>query len=573
MNKDILNYLNTNKKKNKIYNLTVDEVIYLKDKLSFEKYCIYVENYLYSRIKNNIICTREELQKLKILYEEFNKDERTSLKYMQKLFGYIDDLKYISNNYSKSNNENVNVNNISIKKLISLHETTYLAKYISYVKKYLNNRINKKIYISEKEIYQLKSLVDVIVNLEDIRQDQIKDIKKLITKLIIISKYKDKKNFVKRLSNINIMSLDELYSYLETIVKYAYFCYEDINIESIITLFKKDIKYLNKIETLLKNSDLNANYDELLKSLKSEHKIFNKNYPNINIKYDYLDKELPFKENKNIITIDELYSPDLDGAFSVEKKGNMYILEVYVTDVPSFLLQNEDLMIDAYKRAFSIYNNQNPNRFLILDMLPEEISHDFLSLKKGKTRNAITFTYEIDKDGNVNLKNIARNSIYINDNINPKTATKLITNSSVNNTTHTDLKLYREICNLVSNRTQKKYLNSLNLDKIESIVGVPSILTNYHVGMNSNLAIYRDNGIYTKESDNKYTHSVTPLRKFVSDINLALYLNQLGIINCPNKYIYYIEDHLEEIIDHLNQQEQEVNKLQKNYRLMKKYFE
>lgn len=565
--------MNKGKKKNKIYDLSIDEIISLKDKLSFEKYCIYVENYLYSRIKNNIICTREELQKLKILYEEFNKDERTSLKYMQKLFGYIDDLKYISNNYSKSNNENVNVNNISIKKLISLHETTYLAKYISYVKTYLNNRINKNIYLNENEINQLKALVDIIVNLEDIRQDQIKDIKKLIKRLIIVSKYKDRKKFVKRLSNINILSLDELYSYLETIVKYAYFCCEDINIESIITLFKKDIKYLDKIENLLKNSDLNANYYELLKSLKSEHKTFNKNYPNINIKYDYLDKELPFKDNKNIITIDELYSPDLDGAFSVEKKGNMYILEVYVTDVPSFLLQNEDLMIDAYKRAFSIYNNQNPNRFLILDMLPEEISHNFLSLKKGKTRNAITFTYEIDKDGNVNLKNIARNSIYINDNINPKTATKLIANSSVNNTTHTDLKLYREICNLVSNRTQKKYLNSINLDKIESIVGVPSILTNYHVGMNSNLAIYRDNGIYTKESDNKYTHSVTPLRKFVSDINLALYLNQLGIINCPNKYIYYIEDHLEEIIEHLNQQEQEVNKLQKNYRLMKKYFE
>ena len=107
---------------------------------------------------------------------------------------------------------------------------------------------------------------------------------------------------------------------------------------------------------------------------------------------------------------------------------------------------------------------------------------------------------------------------------------------------------------------------------IYNVVGIPSILTNYHIGHNADFAIYREKGKYTKESNDKYTHSVTPLRRFTSNINLISYLNQLGIINCPDKYIYYVEDHLDEIIAHMNEQEEISEEFKKRYNLIKKYY-
>ena len=80
---------------------------------------------------------------------------------------------------------------------------------------------------------------------------QKKEIFELLTKLIVFSKLKDKKNYLKRLSKLNLLSLEELYLYLETVIKYAYFCIDEKSIDNIIMLFKNDINYLNKIEKLL----------------------------------------------------------------------------------------------------------------------------------------------------------------------------------------------------------------------------------------------------------------------------------------------------------------------------------
>ena len=210
---------------------------------------------------------------------------------------------------------------------------------------------------------------------------------------------------------------------------------------------------------------------------------------------------------------------------------------------------------------------------LIRDMLPPEISHNFFSLKKNELKNVITFTYYIDQNGNVSMENISRNSVYINDNIRPSIAHSIIINQSDYNQTHKDLQLYKKICNLICRNANERFLKDANTDKIENIVGVPSILTNYYIGNSSLLAIYREKGIYTRESKDKYTQSVTPLRRFVSDINLAIYLNQIGIINCPDKYIHYIEDNLDEIIEHLNSQEKVCEEFQKNYKLIKNMYQ
>ena len=576
MKNNTLKRLSIGDKKTKIHDLSVKEIISLKDNLSFDRYCIYVDNYLFSRIRNNVFCSQEEIEDLKTLYRLFSNDEKTSLKYLNKLYNYIDELKYISkNNYGRKVKRN-DVNDISIKKLISLKDEYRKEKYIGFVKKYLYVRISKRNYCNDKEIEELKALAECINTHEEIEEDKKHEICQLLTKLIVFSKNKDKKNYLKRLSKLNALSLEELYLYLETVIKYAYFCIDEKSIDNIIMLFKNDIDYLNKIEELLYDNYIISESYDLINKLKEELEKKNKfknDFPNISIKYKYLDHKLPFIEDKNVITIDEAYSPDLDGAFSIEKKDNMYVLEVYVTDVPSFLLKNEELMKIAYDRATSMYNSQNSNRLIIRDMLPQEISHDYFSLKKNGIKNVITFTYYIDFTGNVVLQNISRNAVFINDNIRPKRAESILLSPSKYSRTDKDLKLYKEACELISKNSKERFLNELNPDKIESIIGVPSILTNYHIGKNSDFAIYREQGKYTKESKEKYTHSSTPLRKFVSNINLAFYLNQIGIIDCPDKYIYYVEDHLDEIIDHINKQEEVKEEFQKKYKMIKKYYD
>ena len=576
MDKSILDKLSIKDPKTKIQDLLIDEIIYLKNTMPFEKYCIFVENYLYARIRNNVACTDEEIRKLRQLYSTFSSEEKTTLKYLQKLYNYIDDLIYISKDSSYKKDIKIKTNKLSIKKLIYLKNETYTAKFISYVKKYLIHRINKKIYCDDRQINGLKELVELIIEDEKIRDDQKKEVKKLVTKLIVYSKYSEKKNYQKRISNLNTLPKEELYTYLETIIEYAYFSIEEKDLYYIIDLFKNNLDYLEKVENLLKSHNIEGNYYDSINNYKSRIKRvleFRNEFPQININYDGLNQELPFIEDKNIITIDEEFSPDLDGAFSIEKKGDIYVLEVYVTDVPSFLLQNEDLMKEAYKRSTSMYNSQNSKELLIRDMLPKELSHDLLSLKKDQIRNVITFTYHIDSSGNISLEDISRNSVYINDNIKPETASNIILSQSKDSRTHQDLRTYKDVCELITNSSEEKYLKEANLEKIYNIIGIPSILTNYHIGNNSDFAIYREKGIYTKESKNKYTHSVTPLRKFVSNINLVFYLNQLGIINCPDKYLYYVEDHLDEIIEHINNQEKTKETFQKNRRLIKKYYE
>lgn len=286
-------------------------------------------------------------------------------------------------------------------------------------------------------------------------------------------------------------------------------------------------------------------------------------YKDINYKaFIYPHDKLPHIEDKTIITLDKYISPDRDGAFSIEKKDDLYFFNVYITDVPSVLLLNEDLFNYAYKRGTSMYNKQHKGELLIYDMLPYCLSHKALSLRKRNQKGVITFSYIIDQKGNIYLNDIFRSIIMINKNISPDTI-------NIENLNDKNIEDYKNMCELVCSKTEEKHLKDLKTKCVDDLVAFPSVLTNYQIGKKSNFAIYRENGFYKKESENKYTHSVTPLRKFASNINLIMYLNQLSIINCPDKYIYWIEDNIDSIIKHLNNEEELSRCYEKSYHLIK----
>ena len=137
------------------------------------------------------------------------------------------------------------------------------------------------------------------------------------------------------------------------------------------------------------------------------------------------------------------------------------------------------------------------------------------------------------------------------------------------------LKIYRELCKLVSFNSGDKYLSRLNCNRISDLVAFPSVLVNYYIGYMADFVIYRDNGVYTTSvSDDgcKYTHSVTPIRRFVSNINLAFFLEQNGVVHFANKDLYYVMDNSVEIVRHLNDRESISRFVDKHSSFVKKYI-
>ena len=117
------------------------------------------------------------------------------------------------------------------------------------------------------------------------------------------------------------------------------------------------------------------------------------------------------------------------------------------------------------------------------------------------------------------------------------------------------------------------YINKLNVNKVIDLVAFSSILTNYYIGEKSLFAIYRVSGKYKCEaSELNYTHSVTPLRKFVSNINLAFFLNQQGVESFDEKKLNYVENNIDEILNHLNYKEYLNKYVQSHSYLIKKLF-
>ncbi len=466
----------------------------------------------------------------------------------------------------------IKIGKLSLEELLSLENKVSLDMFYVYINNYLDNKFNKKIALSDSEIQQLELLVQSIKSNDNIKVKIKNKIYISIIRLIVLSKNSDNQSFIDKISDLKSLSLDELYLYLETTIKYSTFCLTKEYLILIVSLFGDNYIYLSKIKKLLSDSKIGEIAKSTLNKLSLLLLFDNKEseFPNINV-FNFPNDELPFKNDKNIFTIDNSFSPDLDGAFSIDKKGDVYFLEVYITDVPSLLLLNEDLLKYAFDRSASMYNSQNSYKLLIRDMLPPSISHHRLSLKKNQFRNVITFSYCIDSAGNVCLQGVSRNLVFINDNIDPQIAKNMILSDSHNNRTQEDLKLYKQLCELICQHAEEKFLKKSSPLSFGDIISVPSILTNYCVGQNSKLAIYREHGVYTKSSEEHYTHSVTPLRRFVSDINLIAFLNQLGIINCPDRYIYYFDDNIDFIIDHLNEQDRLSESFEKNYRLIKKY--
>lgn len=251
---------------------------------------------------------------------------------------------------------------------------------------------------------------------------------------------------------------------------------------------------------------------------------------------------------KNIIAIDKNTAVSLDNAFSIAKKGNEYEIDVYIANPVTFLNDNRELAKLAYEIGKNCYVPTSDGTVRIT-MLPEDLVNDVFSLNTDGSKNVIQFTFNIDTKGNILKHDVKLSNINVNYLLD-KTSAVSIMNGSGLSVVYKDLKNLGELTNILHNKyTSLKYDDEGN--KIQS---TPSLLVNRLIAKDADLAIYRDKTKYTKEKTNT-THSSTPLRRMVSNINLGLYLYQKGLCNLSDKDIYTVEDNMDEIIAHLNEVE------------------
>ncbi len=290
------------------------------------------------------------------------------------------------------------------------------------------------------------------------------------------------------------------------------------------------------------------------------------------------DDDLPlFKKKAPIITLDDSISPDLDSAFSIRKENDIYLFNVYITDTPSFLGKNRELSINSYKQGTSFYIRKG-NKNVNYDMLPENLSHDYLSMlqcNKGiKQKNAICFQFVFNNDGTLEDCKVSRNKVIVDYNVFKKEALSILGQKRPLTSIDKSIYLLQELTKLIANTSKKENFQWLKEGSVGDMIAFPSILVNYYLAEQLEFGVFYEKGSYTKipSTDTPYLRAGAPLRRYADDINLALFLEQENLQHFDKDDFRYLENNFDEIIEHLNEQNFLEKYIKKNNTLVKKYY-
>lgn len=117
--------------------------------------------------------------------------------------------------------------------------------------------------------------------------------------------------------------------------------------------------------------------------------------------FELTKKVMPTKRKdlteRLIVTIDGIYSKDLDDAIDVKKLSNgNFRLGVHIADVSHYVEKGSLIDEEAYERGTSVYLINT-----VLPMLPETLSNDLCSLNPNTKKLAMSVDMEIDNKGQV----------------------------------------------------------------------------------------------------------------------------------------------------------------------------
>ena len=409
-----------------------------------------------------------------------------------------------------------------------------------------------------RSLYSKYRVFDVI---KDRLDDQEKNhLEKLLSKESIISDAargivddvigEEDIKFLDDLMNIDSLASSGLTEYQCSIL------IDSLNRVSDVLKDKEKFGLFDRVNVLLdKISDLESDDTKIKKAIISS-KIDVTNDFSFLKKFNYKIDRLDSVDDRRIISIDSLDSKDLDGAFSIKKEGDLYIFDVYVSDVCSFLKANRSLARVAYERGQSHYFRIG-GRLYTINMLPPVLANSFLSLRERAT-NVVDFKYTFSDDGSLCDVNVSRKIITVDNKLSIRQAEAMLKSPSLFGDIGNDLDTVRELF-LKTGRCNPS---------VGNIIAFPTFLTNSHIAGVNEFGIYCNNGY----NSDPYLFAVTPLRSFTSDINMAFFLNQNGIVSFDEKDLSYVVDNKKQIEEHLNYKAKVSKYIEKNPRMVKKYF-
>lgn len=306
--------------------------------------------------------------------------------------------------------------------------------------------------------------------------------------------------------------------------------------------------------------------------------------------------------NDIIFTIDRERTFIRDDALSIKKDGNNYIIKIFVTDVPSFIMPNSQVDINARNLCKNSYLNGYR-----VEMIPFNISSN-LSLNKDNYRRALIMTITMNNHYEIIDYKLDRSTIYINENLSYNFADEVLLGKTEHNLKY-ELDILFDIANLFKERNlyKEKYWkskhNNKNIDyKTNSHIIISEFIILYNILLSKLIYekqipyIYRAqdkeeiSSLITSNQNNIdefsrtifdsiyqnsyyshipsyhyginaeiYSHSSSPLRKYAALYNQ--YLVHKYIFNTLN----FNDKHLLEIIEYINDREFETNLFEEEY--------
>ncbi len=174
---------------------------------------------------------------------------------------------------------------------------------------------------------------------------------------------------------------------------------------------------------------------------------------------DPLDEYRKDLSNIPAITIDGEETKDIDDALSIEKlDDNTYRVGVHITDVSSYIKNNDPLDKEARSRMTSIYLPDEK-----IPMLPPTISEGLCSLIANQIKRTISFIFTVDPEGNILATEVLPTFIEVKERLTYEQANALIEKRE-------DLKTLYELSQKLQQQRQEKGALIMHVPEVQAIV-------------------------------------------------------------------------------------------------------